>query len=395
MVLKLSSHGRLLSLFPFLALKRDFKLIFLANLLGSFGDGLYAYLLPIYVTETLKATSVELGILFAVQLLVAAFTLILGGALADRYDRKKVLIIGWLLWLPAPLIFAIASSWIEMVPGIILYGFWFGGPTVTAYVTSRAERETLTLTFATLSTAWSFGYIFSPAIGGYLASIIGMKQVFYLAFVFYSFAASSLVFLTSQHPPATSRLRQNGWKALLSKKVLAWSFFFASIMFVLLMFRGFITPFLDEVYYFEKFEIGALGSVAFFGSAVLAILLGRIGDKWKKTGAIAVCMMFSSIAVGLLLVSRNIAVLTISHFLIGASYTIWSLLSAIIGPLAPESAQARWVSIPQSISILFSFFAPYVGGWLYKFSPFYPFIAALALMPLIAVLSLTIMSRYS
>jgi MFS family permease len=392
--LKSFKHRNLVNLFPFLALKRDFKLIFLANLVGSFGDGLYAYLLPIYVTETLRATPVELGFLFAVLLLVAAFTLILGGILADRYDRKKVIILGWLLWLPAPLIFASAGNWIEMIPGMVLYGFWFGGPTVTAYVTSKADKETLTLTFATLSTAWSFGYIFSPAIGGYLASMIGMKQVFYIAFVFYFAAAMALLFLTSQHPPDLQIGSFWEWKALLSKKILAWSFFFAFLMFVLLLFRGFITPFLSEVYKLKEFEIGSLGSVAFFGSAVLAIILGKIGDKWKKTNAIAVCMFFNSVALLLLVSSRSLIVLVVSHFLVGASYTVWSLLSAIIGPLAPKSAQARWVSIPQSISILSSFFAPYVGGWLYSFSPVYPFIIALVLTPLIAALAITVMNKF-
>jgi len=389
-------HENLVNLLPFLALKRDFKLLFLTNLVGSFGDGLYAYLLPVYVTENLKATSVELGALFAVLLLVASFTLILGGILADKYDRKKVLLLGWLLWLPAPLIFAAAKNWIEMVPGMVLYGFWFGGPTVTAYVTSKADKETLTLTFATLSTAWSFGYIFSPAIGGYLTSVVGMKNVFYIAFLFYCLAAFTVTFLTSQHPPSVSRSSgRKEWKALLSKKILAWSFFFAFLMFVILMYRSFIPPFLEEVYNLNKLQIGVLGSVAFFGSAVLAIILGKIGDMWKKTGAIAVCTALSGTAIAILIASNNIAVLAISHFLTGASYTFWSLLSAIIGPLAPESAQARWVSIPQSISILSSFFAPYIGGWFYSFSPLYPFVISAALTPFIVVLALTVMPRYS
>jgi len=389
-------HGKLAGLFPFLGLRKDFKLLFLANLVGSFGDGLYAYLLPVYVTESLNATSVELGALFAVQLLVAAFTLILGGILADKYDRKKVIILGWLLWIPAPLIFAVAKSWIEMVPGMVLYGFWFGGPTVTAYVTSWADREKLTLTFTTLSTAWSFGYITSPAIGGYLASALGMKSVFYIAFFFYCLATLTVAFLTSQHPPTAWKSNSyRGWKTLLSKKILAWSFFFAFLVFSVLMYRSFIPPFLEKVYNLNEFQIGALGSITFFGSAVLAVILGRIGDVWRKTGAIAVCTAFNGLAIVTLIASRNIAVLAIAHFLAGASYILWSLLSAVTGPLAPESAQARWVSIPQSISILASFFAPYIGGWLYGFSPYYPFITGAALMPLIAALALAIMPHYS
>ncbi|MEM3789390.1 MAG: MFS transporter [Candidatus Bathyarchaeia archaeon] len=78
--------------FPIDVLNRDLKLIFTSNLIGAFGDGLYAYLLPYYMKETLKANSVEIGILYAFTSLTAALTLILAGAIADKYDRKKIMI---------------------------------------------------------------------------------------------------------------------------------------------------------------------------------------------------------------------------------------------------------------------------------------------------------------
>ena len=82
--------------FPFEVLNRDLKLILACNLVGSFGDGLYAYLLPVYITGTLKANSVEVGILYAVMSLSTALTLLLAGMIADRYDRKKIMIAGWI-----------------------------------------------------------------------------------------------------------------------------------------------------------------------------------------------------------------------------------------------------------------------------------------------------------
>ena len=61
--------------FPFEVLNKDLRLIFTSNLIGSFGDGLYAYLLPYYMSKNLNASSVEIGILYAVVSLVAALTL--------------------------------------------------------------------------------------------------------------------------------------------------------------------------------------------------------------------------------------------------------------------------------------------------------------------------------
>ena len=70
-------------------LNRDLKLIFTTNVVGSFGDGLFAYLLPVYMRNVLEADPIQIGILYALTVLAAAFTLLISGTLADRHDRKK------------------------------------------------------------------------------------------------------------------------------------------------------------------------------------------------------------------------------------------------------------------------------------------------------------------
>lgn len=379
--------------FPFGVLNRDLKLIFASNLAGSFGDGLYAYLLPYYMDRTLKASPEEIGVLYAIVSLVAACTLLLGGIFADRYDRKKIMIVGWIAWLPAPVIFSFAENWLQMLPGMILWGFWLGGPTNTAYITTSADKGKLTLTFTALSAAWSFGYIFSPAIGGYLSGTVGMQIVFYSAFILYALAGFILVFISSQRAKGDAQ-RPSGehypfFELLRTRKLLVLSIFFASTIFVLMLFRPFVPQFLADVYGYGDFEIGVLGSVCFFGSAVLGILLGRLGDKWRKEYALAVSLFLCCFSLVLLMVSGNFPILTITFFMTGGSYIIWSLMGAIVGPLAPESIRARWSSIPQTASMFSSFIAPYIGGVLYDSSPYNPFLVAIIITPFLALLAST------
>jgi MFS family permease len=393
-------HQRILRLgFPFEVLNRDLKLIFASNLLGSFGDGLYAYLLPYYMTETLNAGSVEVGILYAVMSLVAASTLLVAGMLADRYDRKKIMIAGWIAWLPAPLIFSLAGNWLQMLPGMILWGFWLGGPTNTAYIVTSADKSKLTLTFTAISAAWSFGYIFSPALGGYLAGIITMKNVFHLALILYALAGFVLCFISSQrakrHTQHRSGERYSFLRLLRTRRLLVLSILFGSTMFVLMLFRSFVPKFLGEVYGYGDFEIGVLGSICFFGSAVLGILLGRFGDRSRKTYALAASLLLCCLSLILLVAFGNFLILIPAFFLTGASYITWSLMGAVVGPLAPESIRARWISIPQTISMFSSFIAPYVGGVLYGASPYYPFIAAIVTTPFLALLASTKFSKIS
>lgn len=369
------------------------KLLFAVNSVGSFGDGLYAYLLPVYLTENLKASPEEVGILYAAMSLCAALTLLVAGILADKYDRKKIMIVGWLAWVPAPLIFSFARNWLDALPGMMLWGVWLGGPTVTAYVVATADKNRLTLTFTTISAAWSLGYIFSPALGGYLGGIFGMQLVFLLASFFYSVSCFLLIFVRSQHAATSaqkpSQVHSSFFKLIRTRALLKLSGFFAAIMFVTMMFRPFVPQFLAKVYGFDRFEIGVLGSVCFLGSAVLGIIIGRFGDRTKKSNAIVASLILSSASVILLALSNNFIVLSVTLFLAGGSYMAWSLLSAVVGTLAPENIRARWISIPQTVSMFSSFIAPYVGGILFDASPYYLLIAAAAASCIMALLAAT------
>jgi len=389
-----SSYQKILRLgFPFEVLNKDLKLIFLSNLFGSFGDGLYAYLLPYYMKESLKASSVEVGILYAVEILVAAFTLLIAGMLADRYDRKKIMVLGWMVWLPAPIIFSTAKNWLQMLPGMILWGFWLGGPTNVAYITTSADKSKLTLTFTMTSAAWSFGYIFSPALGGYLSGAVDMKVVFYSAFTLYALAALSLFFITSQraknYAQRTLEERYSFLKLLKTRKLLLLSIFFGLLMFVLMLFRPFVPQFLGEIRGYEDLEIGILGSISFLGSAVLGVLLGKLGDRWNKAYALAGSMLLCCISLTFLLLFDDFLVLTVVFFLAGSSYITWSLMAAIIAPHAPESIRARWISVPQAVTMFASFIAPYIGGVIYEASSYYPFIIGIVTTLVFALLALT------
>jgi MFS family permease len=276
---------------------------------------------------------------------------------------------------------------------MMLWGVWLGGPTVTAYVVATADKNRLTLTFTTISAAWSLGYIFSPALGGYLGGIFGMQLVFLLASFFYSVSCFLLIFVRSQHAATSaqkpSQVHPSFFKLIRTRALLKLSGFFAAIMFVMMMFRPFIPQFLAKVYGFDRLEIGVLGSVCFLGSAVLGIVIGRFGDRTKKSNAIVASLILSSASVILLALSNNFIVLSVTLFLAGGSYMAWSLLSAVVGPLAPENIRARWISIPQTVSMFSSFIAPYVGGILFDASPYYLLIAAAAASCIMALLAAT------
>lgn len=386
------SYRKLLAFgFPLEALNRDLKLIVVSNFVGAFGDGFYFYLLPIFIKNLQPGTTVELvGIALSVLTLASALTPLPGGFLADKYDRKKIMVLGWLMWLPVPLIFSFAQNFSQLLPGMFLYGFFLSGPASNAYVATVAKENKMAQAFTSISAAWWMGYIISPTLGGYLSTIFGMRWVFRLSFLFYIAATVILLFISSQHP-SRKHLAMSKSVSLSkeAKKMLLWSFLFALILFVLILARSLMAIFFQDVLSASKFLVGFFGSMTFLGSVVLVLIIGRLGDFWGKPRAISFSLLLSFASFMILILFKDVVVVSFGAFLVGASYTIWSLVAALVSSIAPAAARGRWISVTQTAALLAAFLAPYIGSMLYKFSPYLPLYVAVVATPLLAVLALT------
>ncbi len=375
---------------PIGTLDRNLKLIFLSNIVGAFGDGLYVYILPLYI-RGLNATSADVGFLFSIFTLSTALTIIPGGFLADRFDRKKVIILGWLIWMPVPLMFSVATYWTQLVPVMGLYGFFLSGPATSAYVVTLARKDTVTITYTMLSGSWWFGYILSPGLGGYLSTFIGMQGVFFLAFLFYSAAAGVLFLIMSQRVkkpvmPQTSHTRSPSPHA---EKIVLLSLFFAVVFFFLSLVRPLVVQLFQDVYQLQSFHIGLLGSISFFGAAFFSISLGRLGDKFGKMIAATIALLISSLSFGVFVGFSHFFALGFASFLNGASYMLWALMGASVGSITPEASRGRWISVSQMSATLAGSVAPYIGGIIYESSPYTPFYIVMIIAPLLALIALT------
>lgn len=381
--------------FPFEAMSRDVKLICLSNFIGAFGEGLYMFVLPLYLID-LHASIVEVGIFFSIMYLFSALAPIPGGFIADKFDRRKVVFFAWGLWTFTPLIYSFSNHWAEMIPGAILWGAsMIGGPAINAYVVTSAKDKSKTATLlASFNSTWALGYIFSPAIGGYLTTVIGIKKVLLVTTLFSAVCTSVYLFISSQYAPKKTENRESTQPSpkvsrFSRNRLLAWSLLYASLVFTMQIARTFIAPYLQDVMYADDFYVGLFGSVNFAGFAILALLIGRIGDKWGKINGVLICIFLYVVTAEAIIFYQNPLFLLLVAFFWGGSVTYGALVASIIGAIAPEASRGKWISIPMSSSMIASVIAPYLGGYLYEISPFIPFVVSLVAAIPVTVLALT------
>jgi MFS family permease len=378
--------------FPFEAMNRDVRLICLSNVFGGFGEGLYFYIFPLYILE-LKADPIQMGAAVSVLYLVSALTVIPGGFLADKYDRKMVIVFSWSLWMFTPLIYSLAENWVQIIPGEVLWGAsMIGAPAINAYIVASLEnKERVASVLASVWSTYTLSYIFSPAIGGYFVSVIGMRWVLRTSFVLCVISTSILFFLSRQHPLSKNTVPSTLGVSKFShrKKILKWTLFFSAAIFVFYISRPYVPSFLKDVAHFDDFLVGVFGSVNFLGMTVLGIAFGRLGDRWKKSHVISLCLFLFAFGYSLFIMFPVLPILLFASFLLGGSSTFGSLISSIVGSVAPEASMARWMSLPQTASMLAATVAPYLGGPLYVISPNQPFLIGIFLFPILALLAVS------
>jgi MFS family permease len=79
--------------------------------------------LPFLATDTFGLVALSASLTFLVAFgLTKAFTNLVAGALADRFGRKPVLVAGWLIGLPVPIVLIVAPSWAWIVFANFLLG---------------------------------------------------------------------------------------------------------------------------------------------------------------------------------------------------------------------------------------------------------------------------------
>ena len=376
---------------PFHTLNKDLKILFISNLFASFGDGLTIYLLPKFI-RNLQATPENVGFLYSILTIASAITIIPGGVLADRYDRKKILVLGWAIWVPVPLFFAFATNWTQLPPAMFLYGVLFSGPASSAYIVGRAQESRMASTFTTLVSAWGIGYTFAPTVAGYLAETVGMQLVFFLTTIFYFIAMFTLTQISSQYPEKAKFSVSSSQTTPSTVTFKRWRIFFLSVLFAAVMFIlslvfPLVPQLLSDVYNYDTAHIGILGSFTYLGGSTLSLAVGRIGDKYGKTTSISVAMIFVAFASSIFIFVNNFVTLIFASFLRGAAFPMWSFIGATVGSIAPHASRARWISVVQTTTQVVSILAPYAGGVLYTGSPQTPFFIVIAASLMLSLLA--------
>src|SRR5438552_9416331 len=151
-----------------LGLLRPMALMLFTVFLDLLGIGLIFPIGPFYASA-FGASGFDVGLWFTLFSVVDVPTITILGALSDRYGRRPVLLIGIAGEVAGYLLFGTATSLTMLYVSRIVAGASSGNiGAAQAYIADISTPRERTRSFGLLGAAVSVGFLFGPAMGGFL-----------------------------------------------------------------------------------------------------------------------------------------------------------------------------------------------------------------------------------
>lgn len=182
----------MLSTRELLVRNHDFRRLFLASVVSLAGDWFSFVAVASLVTE-LTARPGAPAFVYAATVLPVFLASPIAGTIADRFDRKRILVIADLLRVPVALALCLAawwgSTWLAVAAVIALaVGASFSDPIASAATPNLVEPEDLASAQSLMGAVWGSMLMVGAGIGGLVAEVLGRQT---------AFAIDALSFLTS------------------------------------------------------------------------------------------------------------------------------------------------------------------------------------------------------
>ena len=308
-----------------------FLLLWAGELISSIGGGLTSFGLAVYVfNETGSAASMAV-----VSLLAFLPTLILSapaGVLADRYDRRLLMMLGdglsglGILYILICMLSGHASL-VQICIGVSVSSIFSAllEPSYRATITDILTKEEYSKASGMVSLAGSARYLISPMLAGFLLAISDIKLLLIIDICTFIVTVSTTLIvkrgitgkeITVQESFLNSF--KDGWKAITEKRG----------VFILIMMSSIVTCFMGTFQilaepmvldFADSTTLGIVETVCACGMLVSSLVLGVKGIKSGYAKVLSISLAFSGITMAGFGLRQNVYLMCAAGFLFFAT----------------------------------------------------------------------------
>lgn len=309
--------------------------------------------------QALGASSFLTGLILAVNSLTNMIGNGMGGYWADRFGRKKVLIIGIISTILTLLLYPLANSGETLFLARFFNGFASGlvVPAVFAYVSDIAERQSITSGKSMAYTGACIGSaaIIGPAMGGIISSTLSVNYVFYIVAGLFFIALLITLFIVKEvyTKPQSNNENSADFKRIIKKPYIIQSSLSALILMCSIGILTYALPLKVEQLAYNSAITGGL--ISTFGIVALIFFLTPINviyDQKKPQQLIITGLILVIVSLFALNIVNSIYLILLFMIIYGIGFAlIFPSMNRLIVDSSKEDERGK------AFGILFSAFS--------------------------------------
>ncbi len=362
---------------------KNFRLLWTGGVISSTGDFLEIIALNWLVYE-LTNSPFYLGIFNLARSLPMLFFTMIAGALADKYERRKLMIYsqGSAMILSGILAFLAFGGELNVFP-IIVIGILegvansFNLPIRQSLISEIVPKEKIVNAVALNGASLTLTLVLGPAIGGLVIGTLGVKYALLLNTI--SFIAVLWALFAMKIPPQVKKHKKSLTSSLKEGAVYIKNHkvIFTVVLFSFLMVAiGLPYTTLLPVFAKDYFHIGATGYGYMFSIVGIGALLGSLFSGIRSKEKVKAAMIFSFVSFGVLLVlfgaaaifmSKYLAVFAVLLVMIGFSFSTFNATNNTILQLIVDDRYRGRVLSTLFLGFGLTSLGSFIIGWLAEF----------------------------
>jgi MFS family permease len=337
---------------------RDFRLMWIGACTSSIGTWMQIVAQG-WLIYRLSHSSFLLGLdQFLGGLPIFLFTLI-GGVVADRIERRKILLVSqYIQMASAAILTVLVAAGIVQVWEILCLSFVsglaqaFGGPAYSALIPTLVDREDMPNAIALNSIQFNLAVTVGPALAGITLAKLGEKWCFGLNAVSFLAPIISLSMISTRFLPEKSAesifksLRQGLrfiWQhgAMVGVVVLAFMMTFLSMPM-----RTYIPVFVKDIFHRGPETYGNLLSLMGVGSIVGSLGIASLGNIAKKGRFALASLICLGAGISIFSLSKLLPVSYAILVLVGASMmAVFATVTSLVQLIVTNEMRGRVMSV--------------------------------------------------
>ena len=338
---------------------RDFRLLWAGQTISLVGDGAFLVALG-WKSFSLTGSKSTLALVLMAHGTAMLATLLIGGALADRYPRRTLMVISDV----ARLAVMVALAAIDFAGGLnigllvalaVCYGLGDGFfyPAFGGIVPLVVDQHHIASANALIGLSRQGAFVAGPALAGALYGIAGSASVF--AFNGVSFAIAAALLLAArprpiepEPPKGTLREIADGVHYVVGVPWLWISIFLAAFILMIAMapYTALLPAFVEEQYGLGVGAYGALFTLQSLGMAIGSLVFGQLNPSGNRVVIMYVLFALNDLfVVAMALVpsfEAGLAFVMLRGLCIGFGIGVWNTL---LMQFVPENKLARVSSL--------------------------------------------------